>query len=88
MLTSCSSASVIGGTSRGSRVLLIAFRQPDRGLIRIDIHRAAAVADVGDHLHPHPGAGKARQRDRQQAVVDDLLRVARIQERNADVDTG
>jgi hypothetical protein len=65
---------------------LIAVGQPDVRQVGIDFHGAAAVADVGDHFHADPGAGEAREGDGQQAVVDDLLRIAGIQERDAYVE--
>ncbi len=83
--TSCSSPSVIGATSRASTLLSIAVRQPD-------LRRSGSTTTVPPPsqisvtiFKPDPGAGKARQRDRQQPVIDNLLRIARIQKRNPDV---
>ncbi len=53
--------------------------------IGIHYHRAAAVADVGDEFQSHPCAGKSREGDRHQAIIDDLLRVSREEKRNTDV---
>ncbi len=70
---------------RVSQYLLVALRQHDPRQRRIHHRRPAAVADVGDHFHAHPRAGKPRQRDRHRSVVENILRVGRIEERNADV---
>ncbi len=58
----------------------------DRGRVRADIDRAAALGDVGDDFHPDPAAGKARHRDAVQAEVDQLLGVRRIEDGHADRD--
>ena len=67
-------------------VLLITFRPADGGLIGIDIHRTAAVANIGDHLHPYPRSREARHGNCHQTVVDHLLRVSGVQEGNAHVE--
>ncbi len=48
--------------------------------------RAAALGDVGHHLHADPAARKARHRDAVEAEVDQLLGVRRVEHRHADGD--
>ncbi len=65
--------------------LFIAVRNANGRPLRIHVHGAAAIAYVRHHLHPHPRARKPRHRDRHQSVIQNLLRIAGIQKRNAEV---
>ncbi len=53
-----------------------------------DLDRGRAIDDIGDALHPHPQAGIARQGKADQAEVDIVLDIGRIEHRNAAVDQG
>ncbi len=67
------------------RFFLVAFGNPNERPIRIDVHSAAAVTDVGEHFHAGPRTRKSREGDGVEAVIDHLLRVSRKQERDAEV---
>ena len=53
--------------------------------IEAEIDRARAVGDGGDDLHRGPETGHAAERHRVTAEVDDLLHIARIEERHVEV---
>ena len=63
-----------------------AIGNDDRRRIGADIDGAAALGDVGHHLHADPAAGKARHGDAEKAEVDQFLGVRRIEDGHADGD--
>ena len=67
-------------TAVGHRLL---GRLDDFRRIGRDMHRAAAFDYVGHHFHARPAAGIAAHRNAVQTEVEQLLRIARIEQRNA-----
>jgi hypothetical protein len=55
---------------------LIALGNRDLRLIGIEDDGASAIADVGDEFQADPGAGKSRNRDGHQAIIDNFLNIA------------
>ena len=60
----------------------------DADAVGIDIDRSGGIAVVGDHLHRDPAAGIARGGPAVEAVVEELLDVRRIEDRDAVVHEG
>ena len=59
------------------------LRDDDVGRIRMHVHHAATVAQVGDQLESHPAAAEARQGEGVQAVQQEFLDVGGVEDGDA-----